>query len=47
MKVILETDYFIMTSTAISVKKGTVEKRLFSLPPNIPVSKAKENLFFK
>jgi hypothetical protein len=47
MKVILETDYFIMTSTAISVKKGAVEKQLFSLPPNIPISKAKENLFLK
>ena len=47
MKVVLETDYFTMISIAISIKEGEVDQRLFSLPSNIPVAPAKENLFIK
>lgn len=47
MKVILENKHFIMTSTAVSIKKGAVNKKLFTLPPNISISKSKENLFIK
>lgn len=45
LKVVVENDLFVMQSTAIKIKKGKVNKRLFSLPPNSPIKKAGSNLF--
>ena len=47
LKVVLETDSFVMTSTAISIKKGKLEQHLFNLPPNMPVTKGNNNIYIK
>lgn len=47
IKVILETDSFIMTSVAINIKEGSINQNLFNLPLDTPIKQAESNLFLK